>query len=121
MLRCAIVRTLCKFQVPRCSSSLRNFTSDFPRRNSKADVGVPNTGPLHKLTWQLCRDDGDDFECHRIDNQNAVTDQDVIEAAIFRHDTHDVFGQYRNVHVSRNSRECLLPLKRGACSLPITA
>jgi hypothetical protein len=48
--------------------------------------------------------DRDDFQCRRIDDQNVVADQDVIEAAILRYDTHDVFGEYRNVNISRNSR-----------------
>jgi hypothetical protein len=40
-------------------------------------------GPPYKFNWALSRDDRDNFECHRIDNQSAITDQDVIEAAIF--------------------------------------
>jgi hypothetical protein len=64
----------------------------------------PTQALLHKFNWQLCRDDGDDFQCHRIDDQNVVANKDVIEAAILRYDTHDVFGEYRNVNISRNSR-----------------
>jgi hypothetical protein len=74
-----------------------------------------------RLRW----DDRDDFQCNRIDDQNAVADQDVIEAAILRYDTHDVFGEYRNVNISRNSRADsdveVLPLKPRRDSLPITA
>ena len=60
--------------------------------------------PLVFAERALRRQDGDDFQRVRIDDQELIADQDVLEAAVFRNDGHDLRRQYRDVNVSRYSR-----------------
>lgn len=126
VLRCVIVRA--DWQVPdACNSSLRNFSSKaFNEKSTRPAPECPAQAVLYLFNQSLCRNDRDDFQGHRIDDQNVVADQDVIEPAVFRYDGHDVLGERRNVNIRGTlaptvMSKCSPPLKCGACSLPMTA
>src|SRR6202044_1681372 len=46
----------------------------------------------------LRRQDGDDLQRFRIDDQELIADHDILEAAVFRNDGHDLGRQYRDVN-----------------------
>ena len=59
---------------------------------------------MHFQSSRLGRDDRNDFKRVRINDHDLVLDEEVIEAAVLRHDPHDFLGQHRVMDAMRNSR-----------------
>src|ERR1700693_1842335 len=90
------------------ASCRRNIWSDGlsdARAPTKKPAPHAGTGfPLVSAERTLRRQDGDDFPRVRINDQELIADQNILEATVFRNDGHDLGRQYRDVNVSRYSR-----------------
>src|ERR1700688_655987 len=90
------------------ASCRRNILSDGlsdARAPTKKPAPHAGTGfPLVSAERTLRRQDSDDFQRVRINDQELIGDQNILEATVFRTDGHDLARQYRDVNVSRYSR-----------------